>query len=190
MDWHQTASLLGNIGEFVGSIAVVVTLIILAFEVRQSSRAVEESNKFQRVATIDRHSDTIGRWRTQVASNPVVAGVWQKARLDQSLDDVEALQLNFTFINFTNTQRANYRRAKTVGEMGLAQQAVLAVAAEVVLSKTMQREWDMVATWTRLASPDYVEAVEAALLEKKSGQHEAYPVGGLPAQWNQREGTA
>ena len=182
MEWQETASLLGNLGEFVGSIAVVVTLIILVIEVRQGARAVEESNQFQRVATIDRHSDTIGQWRAQVASNPVVAGVWQKARLGDSLDDVESLQLNFTFINLINTQRANYKRAKTVGESGLALQAVLAVAAEVVTSSTMRREWEMAAGWTRLASPDYVDAVEAAVLEKRVGGHEPYKPGGLPTR--------
>jgi hypothetical protein len=180
MGWMETASLLGNLGEFVGSLAVVVTLIILVIQVRQSALAVEESNTLQRVATIDRHSDSIGQWRTQVASNPVVAEVWQKARMDSELDDIELLQLNFTFINFVNTQRANHTRARTVGETGLAKQAVLAVAAEVSISSTMQREWKMVAEWTRLASPDYVDEVTAALQEKLAGGYEPYTVGGLP----------
>ena len=39
MDIFQLTELLGNVGEFVGAIAVVVTLIYLAHEVRESRRA-------------------------------------------------------------------------------------------------------------------------------------------------------
>jgi len=174
--------LLGNLGEFVGSIAVVVTLIILVVQVRQNALAVEESNKLQRVATIDRHSDTIGQWRTQVASNPALAEVWMKARADAPLENVEMLQLNFIFINLVNTQRANYTRANAVGEKGLARQAVFAVASEDVLSNLMQKEWSMVAEWTRLASPEFIEDIEVVLKEKRAGAHAQYTVGGLPPE--------
>jgi len=34
MDWLQTTELLGNVGEFVGSIAILITLIYLAIQVR------------------------------------------------------------------------------------------------------------------------------------------------------------
>ena len=39
MDIHATAQLLGNLGEFLGSIGVIVTLIYLAIQIRQSSAA-------------------------------------------------------------------------------------------------------------------------------------------------------
>ena len=56
MDLMSTAQLLGNFGEFVGAIAVVVTLAYLAVQVRQSretlganTRALEEAQKQARV---------------------------------------------------------------------------------------------------------------------------------------------
>ncbi len=39
MDLQATVQLLGNVGEFVGSIAIVVTLVYLAIQIRQSSRS-------------------------------------------------------------------------------------------------------------------------------------------------------
>lgn len=43
---HQTfAQLLGNYGEFVGAIAVVITLIYLAIQVRHSKEATEANTK-------------------------------------------------------------------------------------------------------------------------------------------------
>jgi hypothetical protein len=41
MDLMTTAQLLGNLGEFLGSIAVVATLIYLAIQIRHSSRQTE-----------------------------------------------------------------------------------------------------------------------------------------------------
>ena len=43
MDFMDTAQLLGNLGEFVGAIAVVVTLAYLAVQVRQSNHAAQSS---------------------------------------------------------------------------------------------------------------------------------------------------
>ncbi len=37
MTMMETAQLLGNFGEFVGAIAVVATLMYLAFQIRQST---------------------------------------------------------------------------------------------------------------------------------------------------------
>lgn len=45
MDIHTTAQLLGNLGEFVGAIAVVVTLAYVALQVRQSKEATMENTK-------------------------------------------------------------------------------------------------------------------------------------------------
>jgi hypothetical protein len=179
MDWLEITSLLGNLGEFIGSLAVMVTLIILVVQVRQSARAVEESNRLQRAATIDRHADSISNWRSLIAGDEALASIWQRAREDQPLDPVERLRLNFVFINFLNTQRSNFHRANTVGEAGLARQSVLAVVSEVVLSKILREEWRAVTEWVRLVSPEYVIEVEAALADHAAGRNRQYAVGGL-----------
>jgi hypothetical protein len=41
MDLMSTAQLLGNFGEFVGAIAVVLTLVYLAFQIRQNTLALK-----------------------------------------------------------------------------------------------------------------------------------------------------
>lgn len=45
MDFMNTAQLLGNIGEFVGAIAVVVTLIYLAAQVRHGREATDANTR-------------------------------------------------------------------------------------------------------------------------------------------------
>ncbi len=178
MGWLDWTALLGNLGEFLGSIAVMVTLAILVVQVRQSARAVEESNRLQRAAALDRHSDTIGRWRHQIAGNPELAQLWLDARNDKLLDEVEFMRLNFMFINFVNAQRSNYIRAHTVNDLGLARQAVLAVAVEASISETFRREWVQIQPWNSLASADYTSEVEAAISEYDSGGNRAFATGG------------
>ena len=43
MDLMTTAQLLGNFGEFLGAIAVVVTLIFLTLQIRQNTKSLDES---------------------------------------------------------------------------------------------------------------------------------------------------
>jgi hypothetical protein len=175
MDW---TALLGNVGEFLGSLAVMVTLVILVVQVRDSARAVEESNRLQRSAAIDRHSDMVGSWRSQVALDPEMTQAWLDARNDQPLDAVARLRVNFMWINFVNLQRSNFVRAHTVGERGLARQAVLAVAVEASTSATFRAEWQQIRPWNSLASAEYTRDVDAAIAEYDQGVHTEYGIGG------------
>lgn len=45
MDVVQIAELLGNVGEFLGSILVLVTLIYLALQVKQSKELLEKQDR-------------------------------------------------------------------------------------------------------------------------------------------------
>ena len=45
MEIQATAQLLGNIGEFVGAIAVVATLIYLALQTRLNTRSTDENRR-------------------------------------------------------------------------------------------------------------------------------------------------
>ena len=65
MNWDA----IGAVGEIVGATAVVSTLIILIFQIRQSTKATLESNQLERAVAIDRHSDSIARWRGRIINN-------------------------------------------------------------------------------------------------------------------------
>ena len=47
MDHQVFAQLLGNYGEFIGSIAVLVTLVYLAIQIRQNTRAMESTRRHE-----------------------------------------------------------------------------------------------------------------------------------------------
>ena len=83
-----------------------------------------ESNRLERAAAIDRYADSISRWRGRLMENADLATIWLTAYNDGDLSEIEILRLNNLWVDFVNTQRANYGRAKTVGDQGLARQAV------------------------------------------------------------------
>lgn len=159
MNWEA----IGAIGEVVGAAAVVVTLLILVIQVRQNNRSLDESNRLNRAVTIDRHADSISRWRGRLMESSELSRIWLSAVEGNVLNEEEMLRLNNLWIDFINTQRANYVRAITVGEAGLASQAVRSVVAETSQSEVFLKLWEVTSQWHRLASPEFVEAVDEEL---------------------------
>ena len=49
----MTLENLGNIGEFVGALAVVLSLIYLAVQIRQNTHQIEENTEVTRVTSLD-----------------------------------------------------------------------------------------------------------------------------------------
>ena len=85
MSTLEFSQLLGNYGEFVGAIAIVVTLIYLAMQLRQNTRAIQSSERAYRsnleVATNGRFFD----FRRDIYSNPELRSIWIRGLFDPDL---------------------------------------------------------------------------------------------------------
>jgi len=66
---------LGNIGEFVGAIAVVLSLIYLAVQIRQNTKTV-------RTSTYQEVLDYSSRFNELVLANPHIERIWRVGRFD------------------------------------------------------------------------------------------------------------
>ncbi|MDA1074820.1 MAG: hypothetical protein O3A63_08695 [Proteobacteria bacterium] len=174
MNWEAISA----IGEIIGAAAVTLTLIILVFQIRHSTRTMAESNRLERASALDRHSDTISRWRGRLMENEDLARIWLAGRRDEELSEVERIRLNNLWIDFANLQRANFVRANTVGEAGLAIQAATSIAAEKNQSETFAREWNQGRPWHELASPEFVSKVEEESDKMQNRPDNPYTVGG------------
>jgi len=85
MDHQAFAQLLGNYGEFVGAIAVVVTLAYLAVQIRQNTKA-SQANAVDAAMTGYAQIN-------QVLTDPITASVYRRGNLDpSSLSDDELVQ--------------------------------------------------------------------------------------------------
>lgn len=92
---------LGNIGEFVAAIATVITLIYLAFQLRQNTRALR-ATAFQSVVS------EMGKNVEPLLNNNGLAEIFMKCTSNpESLTDVEKVRANCLYV-------ATFRRLEAV----------------------------------------------------------------------------
>ena len=163
----EITQILGNLGEFVGALAVVATLIYLAIQVRHSAKLLEINNeaskenaRFARAAAIDRHSDVVSRWRGRWIASEAVARLWQSAIEGEQLKGVDRVRWENLMIDWINTYRSNFYRAKAVGDEGLARQAVMTVVPLINQSPVLREFWFEGRPMNVVAAKDFVVAVE------------------------------
>ena len=68
MSWLELSEVLGNLGEFIGSIAVLVTLVYLALQVKQTKLLLERSERVSLSQVHQARADTRINYLLQVAS--------------------------------------------------------------------------------------------------------------------------
>jgi hypothetical protein len=86
---------LGNIGEFVAAVGVVLSLIYLAVQIRQNTSQLIEGNRAQRLAAQRDTVAAFSRYRHLVVLNPDVSRLLQKGALDlESLTEEERIRFD------------------------------------------------------------------------------------------------
>jgi hypothetical protein len=86
MDQQAFAQLLGNYGEFIGSIAVVATLIYLSIQTRGIAQQVEQSQRMTETQIMHSNMDNANTWRRMVLDGDN-ADIWYRGI--NSLDSLE-----------------------------------------------------------------------------------------------------
>ena len=98
---------LGNIGEFVGGLGVVVTLAYLGLQIRQNTRTVRAS--YHQAA-----SDSVITIQCQLASDAELGEIFRRGQVDRStLSEKEIPRFNYIMAAFTRiieTQHSHYAR--------------------------------------------------------------------------------
>ena len=92
----MTFDTLGNIGDFVGGIAVVVSLIYLAVQIRQNTRQVRQSVEMARAAAI-KGANTLEPSMLAIAQDPDLARIFREGLADYSVLEGDE-RLRFTMI--------------------------------------------------------------------------------------------
>lgn len=85
------------------------------------------------------------------------------------LTDVERLRFDNQWLDFVNTQCANFVRVTAVAVDGLFKQAVLSVAVEMNQSTLCQQQREVARPWCDITSPDFVTNVDAGFYQLKNG---------------------
>jgi hypothetical protein len=101
----MTITELGALGEFVGAFAVVMTLVYLAVQVRQSAKSAE-SNAIAQAA-----SDHLANMRV-LAENPELAAAYEKAQAGELVEPSVSSQLRWWTVCFLRGIETHVQIAK------------------------------------------------------------------------------
>jgi hypothetical protein len=101
---------LGSLGEFVGAIAVMVTLVYLAIQTRLTRKAAEETAKFSSMQMLQGVADMYSRWRL-ARMNPELAELLVKARGSENLTDEEQIIFSSAFEELFFTALVSFQGA-------------------------------------------------------------------------------
>ena len=97
---------LGNLGDFIGGIAVVATLIYLAVQVRQNTKQIAQSSDRIHAQTYRDDQSAHSSTAALVVQDPELAEIFRRGNVDpESLSEVEWIR--FTF--FYGTMLSNYQ---------------------------------------------------------------------------------
>ena len=106
----------GAIGEIVGALAVVASLIYLAMQIRQNTRQISMSLESAKLAAFERTVESSNHAREILITNPEVADLLLKGLKDyRNLPPSEKFRCNMLFRNLLSGIQGGYIRQLTMG---------------------------------------------------------------------------
>jgi hypothetical protein len=104
---------LGNIGDFLGGIGVVITLLYLAIQIRQNTRQMRLDSAAARTTALEDTTMGINRWIERITSNKDLADVWRRGLEDPGqLDEADMLRFQYMSTQLMLTWQISFRRTQ------------------------------------------------------------------------------
>ncbi len=164
MSWTETAQILGGYGEFVGAIAVVITLIFLSVQVRLNKIATTEGNALARTAAIDQIYEQFKCHRLLIASDADVARLWLEGRQGEELERIDNLRFEQLAIDYIIIFSNWAQRGMAIGNEQLVEMAVLTLSNSIVGSPGLDRVW----RGGVVVDESFVRAVDKLVAKKRA----------------------
>ncbi|MBT8078365.1 MAG: hypothetical protein KJO31_07290 [Gammaproteobacteria bacterium] len=106
----------GAIGEIVGAIAVVVSLIYLAIQIRQNTHQIALSMESSKLAAFERNVESGNRAREILVGDAALADLFLKGAADfANLDPTDRFRCDMLFRILFSSLQGGYVRVLTVG---------------------------------------------------------------------------
>ncbi len=158
MNWEA----IGAIGDLVGGIAVVLSLIYVGYQIRQSSRQIELSSRHIEASTYLETGDEFSRWLTLIAADELLADLYRRGLAGEELSQTESLRFHFLLDSLFVAYENNYHQV----QIGSVQRDSVEINAEnlkrILGSPGGSRWWKRQAP--RTLTPEFQAAVDARLL--------------------------
>ena len=153
---------IGAIGEIMGAVAVVISLVYLAIQIRQNTRQVAEQVRALKLEGHKAAADDHSRFRQNIIQSPQVASLWRRGKIDYlGLSPDEQAQVSELFRD-TLWASANMQLRNAQG--GAVDDTLWNIAVESLgplIESPGVRQW-----WSENKSefpPDFVAVVDRAV---------------------------
>ena len=132
MNWEA----IGSIGEIVGAIAVFLTLVYLAIQIRQNTKSVQ-------AAAIDSTISQVNQIRTSVFSDPEVANMYRRGNDNpESLTDDEKLRYRLLLHNILLAESNVFAQADFTGLSDSTWKTQIPIVSRVIMSPGGRWFWN------------------------------------------------
>ena len=133
---------LGNLGDFLGGIGVIVTLIYLAVQIRQNTAQLRRNERYARNDAIDETVRGFNGFRLLLAGDAELASIWSRGLADpDSLDETEGVRFDLLRRTFTYTHQANIMRIGSVDPEGENLELMRVAFQEVLRTPGFETWW-------------------------------------------------
>jgi hypothetical protein len=156
---------LGNIGDFLGGIGVVVTLLYLALQIRQNTKQLKADTLAAQTIAIEGTASDIAKWIGEIVENRDLAELWSRGLIDiDQLDETDRLRFDYLGVQLLQAWQTVFRRCKQVDDPELWVMT-LRYFKMYFRNPGFQTLW---ATSKMLLVPDFVAAVDEAVVKPQS----------------------
>ena len=150
----MTLQELGSLGELVGGVAVVVSLLYLAVEIRHHTRGLDQNKEFMRLSFENEIRRETANFRSMIATDADLADLWRRGLTGEAkLDSAERLRFGYLLVNITSFLRAQF----AARSRGLYSYEIGVFLRTVVRTPGFREWWS---TQRELADPKYVEFID------------------------------
>lgn len=152
---------LGAIGELVSGVAVIFSLVYVAYQIRQNSRLIEQNSRQLEASMYVATSDAFNRWWALFLTNDRVAEIWRRGLASELESPEERSQFHALMASLFVTYENGFYQ-KSFGAVNRDTLAVSRESIQQILGTPGGRFW-----WTRHAphnlTPPFRTAIDALL---------------------------
>jgi len=132
---------LGNLGDFVGGLAVVITLIYLAIQVRQNTQHLEKASTLAGLQARDHAFEAFSRFRGHLIGDPDTADIYIKGLFEtETLSRTERLRFNMLVQEFFYILDTSINKMIAIGE-GTAEDLVRDLHLDSIVGAPGAQKW-------------------------------------------------
>jgi hypothetical protein len=106
MNWEA----IGAIGDFVGGLAVVFTLIYIAFQVRQNSKQMDQNSRALAASTHYAAGEGFNKWFALIAQDEALANLWRQGLAGETLNPADRLRFRSMATMLFTTLENNFHQ--------------------------------------------------------------------------------